>query len=178
MSHKRVPSCCIVVDASVARAAGPFESTHPTGSRCREFLIKFKGAGHRLAWNESIRTEWDRHQSTFARTWRVSMVSIGKLRPVPDDPVEEFREAIQTASTDPGVCEAMLHDALLFEAAWASDHRVASLDETVRGHFGRLAASYAQLRLIVWVNPANEAESPCDWLEVGAPDEAGRRLRS
>ncbi len=71
----------------------------------------------------------------------------------------------------------MLKDAHLIEAALATDSRIASLDETVRGHFSRLAASFAPLRRIMWVNPVTEGEKAVEWLEAGAKAERARRLK-
>jgi hypothetical protein len=82
--------------------------------------------------------EWDKHQSAFARTWFVSMLSLRKVRVTTHEPDEQFREAIRAHSTDTGVIAAMLKDAHLVEVAWATDSRVAALDETIRGHFGRM----------------------------------------
>ena len=72
----------------------------------------------------------------------------------------------------------MLKDAHLIEAALAADSRIASKDENARDHFRRLAATYATLRRIHWVNPAVEAEQIVAWrFEDGARPERSRRLR-
>jgi hypothetical protein len=105
MKKKRPKSFCLVVDASIARAAGPPESRHPTGAHCRDFLIALRGFGRRMAWSEAIRTEWDKHQSAFARQWRVSMMKLGKLRPVKDEQDEALRTAIEGHSKDKKVVE-------------------------------------------------------------------------
>jgi hypothetical protein len=177
MSHKAVPSVCLVIDASIARAAGSLESTHPTGTRCRQFLQTVRGVCHRMAWNVAIRQEWDKHQSQFARTWLVSMFNLGKLRSVPDDPSEEFRDAIREHAPNDGAREAMLKDAHLAEAAMAGDSRVAALDETVRGHFGRLSPAFPTLCQVVWVNPVLEGQPCIDWLKAGAETEPHRLLQ-
>jgi hypothetical protein len=70
----------------------------------------------------------------------------------------------------------VLKDCHLVEAALATDLRVASLDDRVRGHFGRLAGTIDVLRPILWVNPAIAEERVVDWLESGAPDQKRRRL--
>ena len=176
MKKKRTKTWCIVVDASIARAAGPVGSRHPTSAHCRDFLRALRGAGHRLAWSEAIRLEWDKHQSTFTLEWRLSMARLGKLRPVTDEQDEELRTAIEEHSKDKNVVTILLKDAHLIEAAFATDSRVASLDDTVRGHFRQLAAALDSLRAILWVNPANEDEQVVSWLEKGAPAHSTRRL--
>lgn len=176
MSYKTVTSVCFVVDASIARAAGSLESTHPTGTRCRQFLRTLRGVCHRMAWNAAIKAEWDKHQSAFASTWRVSMFNLGKLRTIPDEQSEAFRDAIHAHSTDEGVVAVMLKDAHLVEAAFAADGRVAALDDTVRGHFARLAGTFEDLRAILWANPAAEGDECIGWLEGGAEHVAARCL--
>jgi hypothetical protein len=74
MSKKRIATSSLVVDASVARAAGSLESKHPTGILCRDFLMGVRSVCHRIVWTEAIKVEWDKHDSVFARQWRVSML--------------------------------------------------------------------------------------------------------
>lgn len=176
MGHKKVETRCFVIDASIARAAGSLASEHPTGTRCREFLQAIRGVCHRIAWNSALKAEWEKHQSAFAQTWLVSMFKLKKVRLVADDEREDIRASIHQHSTDPSVVTAMLKDTHLVEAALESDHRVASLDETVRGHFARLGATCAEFQQIVWVNPVEEAESCATWLESGAPENDQFRL--
>jgi hypothetical protein len=177
MSHKKITSVCFVIDASIARAAGPPESQHPTGALCREFLQTIRGVCHRIAWNASIKAEWDEHGSKFATAWLVSMVNLRKRRPVPDEVNEEFREIISRHSTDAGTVAVVLKDAHLIEAAWASDCRIAALDETVRAHFCRICAACSELQRIQWANPVAEGKACIEWVEAGALDEAARFLR-
>src|SRR5437868_1270443 len=139
MSKKKIRTCCLVIDASIAHAAGTLESRDPTGMHCRDFLMTVRGVCHRMAWSEAIAAEWNEHQSSFAAQWLVCMMNITKLRPVKDELSEELREAIED-SEDPNVVAIMLKDAHLIEAALATDSRLAALDETARGHFSRLAA--------------------------------------
>jgi hypothetical protein len=177
MSHKKVASVCFVVDASIARAAGMLTTKNPTGKACREFLQKIRAVCHRIAWNASIKAEWEKHASNFTTTWLVSMVNLRKRRPVPDKVNEQFREIIRGHSNDAGTVEAVMKDAYLIEAAWASDCRIAALDETVRTHFCRMCADCSELRRVLWVNPVAESESCIEWVEAGALEEEARSLR-
>jgi hypothetical protein len=177
MSHKKVPSVCFVIDASIARAAGPPESKHPTGALCREFLQKIRGVCHRVAWNDSIKTEWEKHQSSFAKTWFVSMFSLRKVRVIANESDEQFRESVRGYSADVNVSEAMLKDAHLIEAAQATDRRIAALDETIRGHFGRMKEVHQDLQRILWINPVLEGSDCFEWLESGAVEEGKRFLQ-
>jgi hypothetical protein len=177
MSKKRAKTCCLVLDASIAQAAGSLESSNPTSIRCRDFLIAVRGVCHRMAWSEAVKAEWDRHQSSFAAQWLVTMMSLKKLRHIKEEALEEMREAIAGHSEDKNVIKIMLEDAHLIEAALAADLRIASLDDAARHHFRGLAATYVPVRLVIWVNPTKEEEQVIKWLEAGAPAERSRRLK-
>lgn len=176
MSLKKTPSQCFVIDASIAKAAGDFGSQHPIGSQCRDFLQKIRGVCHRMAWNNAIEAEWDRQQSNFTKTWFVSMFNLGKIRKVADAPRADFREAVVIHSPNEGATKAMLKDAHLIEAALETDRRIASLDDTARGHFSRMSQAYEELCAIHWTNPASERKACLEWLEAGAPEDADRLL--
>jgi hypothetical protein len=177
MSKKRAKTCCLVLDASIAQAAGSLESSNPMGIPCREFLITIRGVCHRMAWSETIKAEWDRHRSSFAAQWLVTMMNLKKLRRIKAEALDELRSAIQEHSEDQNVIRIMLKDAHLIEAALATDARIASLDDTARGHFRRLAASHEPVRRVIWVNPAVPAEQAIEWLEGGALAQPARRLK-
>jgi len=178
MSKKRTMTCCLVIDASIAFAAGKLESGNPQATCCREFLETVRRVCHRMAWSEAIKVEWDRRQNSFAAAWRASMMSLRKLHPVKDEWSEELRTAIEGHSDDQHVTTLMIKDAHLIEAALATDTRVASLDEKARGHFARPAPTFDPLQQVMWVNPAIDNEQTIDWLEKGAPAQRARRLKA
>src|SRR5262249_18952406 len=159
MSKKKIPTRCLVVDASVASAAGSLESAHPRGILCRDFLIAVRGVCHRIAWTEAIQVEWDKHDSLFARQWRFSMLKVDKLRRVEAQAAPEIGESIQEQCDKPDILKIVLKDCRLVEAALAPDLRVASLDDRVRAHLTDLAAAVEALRPILWVNPAVAEET-------------------
>jgi hypothetical protein len=130
-----------------------------------------------MAWSEALASEWDKHMRGFAAQWLRTMVKLGKLRAVQDEQLPALRQAIEDHSEDRTVVEKMVKDAHLFEAALATDMRIASWDENAHEHFGRLAKSFARLRLILWVNPVTEGEEPVEWLKKGAPAMRARQLR-
>lgn len=177
MSKKRksrtVPSQCLVIDASIAGAAGSAESVHPTGIACRDFLLTVRKVCHRMAWTSAIKAEWDRHQTKFAMTWLVSMQSLRKLRmDIDEAEISEIRDAVREKS-DEFVATIVLKDCHLIEAALHCDRIIASLDDVARGHFQRLGIA----KKVAWVNPGNEAEGPTSWLESGAPRDRNRLLK-
>lgn len=177
MSKKRTRTCCLVIDASIAFAAGDWESQDPRGILCRELLRAVRGSGHRIAWSRAIEVEWDRNQSPFAARWRATMLNLRKLQPVKDEVLEELREAIEWHSNDRNVVAIMLKDVHLIEAALATGRRIAAWDVAARGHFTRLALTFERIRPVNWVDPTVEDEQAIAWVERGAPLERSRRLK-
>src|SRR5216684_8811535 len=100
MSKKKIRTCCLVIDASIAEAAGTTGRPHPNAALCRDFLDAVRSICYRMAWSETITAEWDKHKRGFAARWLVSMERIGKLRRVQDESLAELREAIREHSKD------------------------------------------------------------------------------
>jgi hypothetical protein len=176
MSQKKTTTFCLVIDADIARAAGSLESNHPRGSLCRDFLLRVRGICHRMAWTDAIRNEWEKHRSKFATEWLASMTRLNKLRRIDAQEAAETRDEISESCPDKAIIAKVLKDFHLIEAALATDSRVASLDETARGHFSRLSAGAESLQNIVWINPTIEDEKAVEWLEQGAPLQKKRLL--
>jgi len=166
----------LVIDASVARAAGGEEAVFPLSKQCRDFLKKTLAVGHRAVLPPPVNAEWKKHESSFARQWRTAMVARKKL--VLDDVAEDtiLREAIDDAAETERTRLAMLKDVHLVEAAHATDRTVVSLDDTVRGLFGAASRRVRVLRIVVWANPRHEDEGCSAWLEDGAPPDKHRQL--
>ena len=171
----KVHSHSLVIDASIARAAGEF-SEHPTSRNCREFLQAVLDLGHRMAMTAPIQLEWNKHQSRFARRWRTSMMARKKLEivKVPSDRSLEKRiELIVAAKRVVALIEKDRH---LLEAALATDQRIASLDDEVRMHLQVHRSRLPEVARICWVNPDARAERAVAWLESGAPADQFRTL--
>jgi hypothetical protein len=174
MAKKR--SRLLVIDASVAHAAGPEDATHPTAKHCRDFLLAVSDICHRMAVSAAIDKEWNKHQSGFARRWRRSMFAKKKINRVECGADDGLRKELEEAGANEKQIIAMLKDVHLIEAARAADSRIVALDEVVRHLFRQAASSVSTLRGIFWVNPDIEKESPLKWLEDGAPAQQFRRL--
>ncbi|MEN3330870.1 MAG: hypothetical protein V7641_235 [Blastocatellia bacterium] len=101
---------------------------------------------------EAIRDEWNRHQSRFARAWRVTMVARRKLHIIEVAPDGNLREKISHVAARTQDGEAMLKDAHLIEAAIVTDRIVVSLDETVRVLYIAAALRVGEIRKILWAN--------------------------
>jgi hypothetical protein len=165
----------LVIDASVATSTG---ERGLRGERCQAFLrVMIDETYHRLVMTQEIGAEWDIHSHPLARRWRRSMNARRRVdRPnVDHDAVLCLK--IQRASQTEKALVAMEKDLRLIEAARTTDKRVISLDDTARMFFSAVSSQVGELRDILWVNPANEDETPTKWLTDGAPIEEQRQLR-
>lgn len=125
---------------------------------------------------EAIQNEWDRHQSRFARLWRVSMVARRKLHIIDVVFDDRLREKISRVAARVKDREAMLKDAHLIEAAIATDQIVISLDETSRSLFVAAALRVGEISRVLWANPDKIEEDCVSWLASGAKSERRRQL--
>jgi hypothetical protein len=173
----KVRSRVLVIDASIARATGDV-SMHPTSRDCREFLQSVLKLCHRMAMTDSIKEEWNKHQSRFARGWRTSMVARKKVEVVVVAPHLTLERRIERAVTDTYLAAIVEKDRRLIEAALVTEERVISLDDHVRKHLHDHVAQLPEVRSICWVNPCTSEEQAVAWLEEGAPVERSRTLGS
>ncbi|MGH7171344.1 MAG: hypothetical protein ACRELF_05320 [Gemmataceae bacterium] len=169
----------LVIDASVASAAGDVNATHTTSKSCRDFLQAVLSICHRAVFPPQLIKEWKKHASRFAQTWQVAMERRQKLdwiEPGTDDEIHETIAEIAASEKDKA---AMEKDAFLLEAAQATtDRMVAPLDEIARDLFRELAGHLPRIGKIVWINPGREEELVLAWLRSGAKPESPRGLGS
>ncbi|MDQ2808387.1 MAG: hypothetical protein M3Z04_15950 [Chloroflexota bacterium] len=165
----------LVVDASIARAAGGLAATSELSKQCRDFLQAMLQSPHLLVLTPAIRAEWNRHQSEFAYDWRNKMVSAKKVLLIQDDPdlPAEMADRITATGSKSDERKAMAKDLLLLGAALATDKTVVSGDNTVRALFAGAAQTVRELRAIIWVHPAEDAAR---WVAAGARADSERRL--
>lgn len=168
----------LVIDADIACSAGNASAKDPTSKSCRDFLIAVRRTCHRLVMTPDIKAEWGKHQSGFARKWRVKMVGSRKLCYL-----EDVKETLVLGDLKSVPCsdldfDAMDKDRHLLNAALASDKIVASRDDEVRGLFAAATPKLTKISQIVWVNPTKEDEGVVGWLEKGSMGEKFRQLGS
>lgn len=168
----------LVIDASVAKAAGGIDAVHPQPKSCRDFLIEVRECEHQLVMTGEIRMEWNKHQSRFAQEWRSSMVARKQFAFVQDAALPDLTPQIDSLSATDKQLNAMRKDSLLAECAIVSDRTVAALDDTVRRLFAEATSTIIELKQIVWVNPSNADEASLTWLQNGAPPEPHRQLQN
>ncbi len=126
----------IVVNASVARAAGGEGATASTSINCTEFLETFgNNTSNKIVMTLELAEEWDKHQSNYAATWLAHMIATKRFHYIELPNNDLLNEKIEATATHDKEVNAMLKDFHLLGAALATDMIVISLDETIRTLF-------------------------------------------
>jgi hypothetical protein len=168
----------LVIDTSVAQAAGGVDAMDATSKNCRDFLQAVLTICHRAVFPPQLVEEWKKHASRFAQSWQVAMERRRKLDWIEPESDDELRETIVEMAASEKEKTEMEKDAFLLEAAQATtDRMVVALDEIARGFFRALVGKLPRIGKVVWINPASEDDSAVAWLSNGAKPEARRRLR-
>ena len=121
--------------------------------------------------------EWEEHASRFARQWRTTMTTKGKIVWREQTETSKLRKRILSA-TVPSEQIAVEKDLHLVEAALGTDRIVISADDRMRNIVARVGQKVDVLNNLVWVNPTNDAETPIPWLKAGAKSERKRQLQA
>ncbi|MFE2886340.1 hypothetical protein [Streptomyces sp. NPDC059272] len=169
----------LVVDASIARAAGGTEN--PSSKACRDFLNEILTVGHNLAFNENLIAEWRKHRSNFALQWLGAMQRRGKIKVVrcSPDKVDKLSACVdQTNLLTVKQKDAVRKDFLLLHCAWTSDELVSSLDEKMRRLLAVMVSEHAEIGGVVWVNPNKAEDRAQEWIKSGARTEEDRKLKN
>lgn len=167
----------LVVNASVARAAGGKGATASVSINCTEFLETFRDeCPHHIVMTPELSEEWNAHQSNFAARWLKSMIARKRFDYITPPQDTALSDKIGMAATRERDIEALRKDFHLLHAALATDQTVISLDETIRHLFAHASEQVGEIRNIIWVNPDKVEEQPIAWLRNGAPPEIHRRL--
>lgn len=156
----------LVIDACVLRAAGEFDV--PSSLGCRLALDKIYKANHRAAVTPMLLGEWDKHQSNFARRWRIAMESFRRLDSVDATPMDSLRQRISEGLRKKANQKAALKDVHLVEAALRADRSIVSQDGRARKLFDRVDGEPKMLDGIAWVDPVEHQADAMAWLESGA----------
>ena len=167
----------LVVNASVARAAGGKGATASVSINCTEFLEIFRDeCPHHIVMTPELPEEWNAHQSNFAARWLKSMIARKRFDYITPPQDTALSDKIDTTATRERDLEAMQKDFHLLQGALGTDQTVISLDETVRGLFKQASQQVGEIRNIIWVNPDRTEEQPILWLQNSAPPEPHRQL--
>ena len=170
----------LVVNASVARAAGGEDATVSVSINCTEFLETFRDeCPHHVVMTPELSEEWEENQSKFAATWLASMIAKKRFYYDASPENQVLCNTIEQTATNENEVKEMWDDFHLLEAALKADQTIISLDRSIRELFARATRHVSEIRDIVWVNPEySEEEEPLDWLKNGAPPEDYRKLRA
>lgn len=158
-----------MIDADVARASGGGSVTHPDAIATRDFLQAVLTICHKAVMTSAMQAEWNKHQSSFARKWRRSMVAKRKLVAFNPGEREDIRQGIKGQEVADNKKKAMIKDCHLIEAALATHLSIISLDDTARDLFSATTNNIADLRAVLWINPVRDREKIIEWLKDGAP---------
>lgn len=170
-------SKCLVIDTDVARSAGGITAQDGKSKGCRDFLlIMQRDTKHKVVTTTAIRAEWQKHQSTFMKTWFASMIAKRRICWIDISTEDELHQKIACLTTLEKKRDTMLKDIHLVEAAYKADKIVISMDETVRRCFHETASAINTLKQIAWINPCKNEDTPLQWLQEGAIVEKERLL--
>jgi hypothetical protein len=182
----------LIIDASIAGAAGKerpadavyAETTVLTPKNCRDVLNAVRRFGFRMTMTPEIVQEWDDHQGSFALAWLVAMRTADRIEIRDSCHNEDLRNRViemagqkigQTKITEE-ICQIILKDCHLLEAALTTDKVILALDEKARKPLKTTAQVVEEISPIVWVNPDKPEEGTIAWLEAGAEPEKHRQL--
>ena len=168
----------LVIDVSVAIAAGGKYASHPTSKNCRDFLKSILSICHHAVMTQEINEEWEMGISRFTKKWLGWMQRRNKILRVKKAPNDEIRDQIKHSEATETQKIKMEKDRRLIEAALKTDKIIISLDDEARELFKKLTGSSQSLKKIVWVNPDKLTEAPIHWLENGAKHDEERQLGS
>ena len=171
----RVRSKRLVIDASVAQAAGPQHSVHPRGKSCRDFLLAVLKVCHRAAFSAALKTEWKQHHSKFALEWQTSMFARKKIENLDVEEDPQLRERVCNAAENDKQEAALFKDCHLIEAALEPDKITSFLSmKRLGGRFGRRPSPLLICEISAGSTRSCFKEKALEWLERGAPNGAAR----
>lgn len=146
---KNKQSKYLVIDASVARSCGGEDAKHPTSKNCRDFLKAVLKICHSMVMTDELQAEWNKHESTFARKWRVSMIAKRKYKFCKSVTLSELRNKLEQLKMEHKTREAIWKDICLVEAAIATDKIIVSLDDKVRDYLVEVSENIPEVKLIL-----------------------------
>lgn len=160
------PQTKLVVDADIARAAGPDPKQRPwsaTAKNAHDVLAAIRETmSYHLVFDSTLKAEWKKHSGDTARRWFAQMLSQRRVKIIASisDWIDELVD--QLASQDRAVANKDKH--LVVLAHDHGDQRIFSNDNKAKEKFGRIPD--ARLDSIHWVQVSGEAVR---WIKDGTP---------
>ena len=168
----------LVVDTSVACAAGGENATISVSINCTEFLETFRdNTLYHVVMTFELSEEWYEHQSYFAATWLANMIATKRFHYIELPRNKVLYDKIEATAIREKDINAMLKDFHLLGAALETDQIIISLEKYVQTLFAQASQHVSEIRRIVWVNlDQTEKSDFIAWLKNGVPPEEHRRL--
>lgn len=165
----------LVVDASVARAAGePSTVRTSPAPECTAALGAMRESSCMVAVSDRLKTEWDRHASGYAKKWLGNMIATKRVKRVAGN-WAHLASVLESSSDYPDrTAREVNKDLDVLNAAMQTDRRVLSLDGKQRVLLRKLCDEVPPLKALYWLSPCESGV--IDWLRCGAPDDTSRTL--
>ncbi len=155
------------------RSAGDENAIKEGSKNCRDFLKAMRETKCKVVLTSEIKVEWKKNLSKYARKWWSFMTKSGRITYRKNTVNDDLRKTIENSEklkTDKRR-NAALKDAILIEAALATDEAVVSQDDHARRDFKVIAGEYKRIKSILWINPVSEEDNALEWLNNGARKE-------
>ena len=157
----------LVIDASIAYAAGTIFSLDPRASSCRDLLEIIGRKSYKIVMYKELLDEWTSESSPFAQEWLVKMVT-AKHRVIeillPDR--EDLHEKVRDHAPGHRKAFEMEEDLHLIKAALVTDRTILSCDKEAQTLFAKLTKHAEELKPIVWMD-ADDTYTK-DWIQGNA----------
>ncbi|HDL7471058.1 TPA: hypothetical protein PXN82_002853 [Yersinia enterocolitica] len=144
----------LVIDADILRSSGVTE--HPVSSAARKLLQAVLESTCFAVVNHELETEWKKHSSRMAVSWRASMRSKGKILKCNKD--NFYHEIVHDSDLEERLRLVALKDSHLVTLAIDYDKIIASNDDRARDAFCHLCLEREELGQLYWVNIKNNSE--------------------
>ena len=144
----------IVIDADIARSSGTSE--HPVSSGSRKLLQNVLTNGHYIVMCPVLYAEWNKHKSSYASRWLVSMIARKKLITIiPNNEIQSFidKNIPESKQKDIAAKDSHLIDAALFTGKF-----IVSNDDIARNVFSHFSLEYALIKTVIWFNSIRDKD--------------------
>jgi hypothetical protein len=162
-------SLVLVVDADIARAAGPDPKDRPwpeSSKACHDLLEAVRRGDYRVAFDRRLKSEWDKHAGRTATQWLANMVASRRIERIAGDADTGWVVSMIESCLPRQDRPAAGKDAhLVALAADPGDERIFSTDRKARAKFA--AIPEPRIASIHWTAASGES---AEWLSHGAPD--------
>ena len=145
----------IVIDADIARASGLSE--HPVSKNSRKLLEHIMKCGHSIPMCPTLRREWNKHRSNYAKRWLASMIAKKRVKFV-EDKNSCIKNYISQNMEEGKLKQITIKDAHLVDLALIEDKLVISNDDIARAAFCEISKNCLEITPIIWLNAVSNRE--------------------